>query len=141
MGGVDLTGLGSVFDFGSKVIDKLFPDKSEAEKAKIELLRLQQQGELSELQVRLSAILAEANSNDPWTSRARPSFLYVMYLMILASIPMGVIYAINPQIGASVAAGMQAWLAAIPEGLWAVFGAGFLGYAAARTVDKAKGGK
>ena len=29
------------------------------------------------MQVSLSAILAEANSQDPWTSRARPTFLSV----------------------------------------------------------------
>jgi len=35
------------------------------------------------MQVSLSAILAEANSADPWTSRARPTFLYVIYGIIL----------------------------------------------------------
>jgi hypothetical protein len=44
--GFDITGLGSVFDFASKVIDKIFPDKTEAEKAKLAMFQLQQQGEL-----------------------------------------------------------------------------------------------
>ena len=44
--GFDITGLGSVFDFGSKIIDKIFPDKTAADKAKFDLLTMQQQGEL-----------------------------------------------------------------------------------------------
>jgi len=77
----DLTGIGSVFDFGSKVIDKIFPDAAERDKAKLELIKVQADGQLKELEIQLSAILAEANSTDPWTSRARPSFLYVVYTL------------------------------------------------------------
>jgi hypothetical protein len=45
----DLTGIGSVFDFGSKVIDKIWPNKAEADAAKIKLFELQQSGELQRL--------------------------------------------------------------------------------------------
>jgi len=48
--GFDLTGLGSVFDFAGRVIDKIFPDKDAADRAKIELFKLQQAGELQALQ-------------------------------------------------------------------------------------------
>ena len=64
--GFDITGLGSVFDFGGKIIDKLWPDKADADKAKIRLLELQQAGEFKDLDARFSAIVAEANSQDPW---------------------------------------------------------------------------
>jgi hypothetical protein len=47
----DITGLGSVFDLGSKVLDKIFPDKDAADKAKLELLRLQQAGEFKQLEI------------------------------------------------------------------------------------------
>ena len=46
---IDVTGLGSVFDFGSKIIDKIWPNKDEAEKAKLALAQLQQTGELQKL--------------------------------------------------------------------------------------------
>ena len=72
--GFDITGLGSFFDFSGKVLDKIFPDKAEAERAKLKLFEMQQNGEFKELDARFSAIVAEANSQDPWTSRARPSF-------------------------------------------------------------------
>lgn len=49
MAGLDLTGLGSLFDFGGKIIDKIFPDKDAADKAKIALLEISQKGELQAL--------------------------------------------------------------------------------------------
>jgi phosphotransferase system glucose/maltose/N-acetylglucosamine-specific IIC component len=100
---------------------------------------MQQNGELKELETRMSAILAEANSPDPWTSRARPSFLYVIYVMVLMAIPMGVLSAFRPDMAGAIAAGMQAWLAAIPEDLYVLFGVGYVGYAGARTFEKRKG--
>ena len=90
----------------------------------------------TELQTRMSAILAEAKSADPWTSRARPSFLYVIYVLILASVPMGILSAFEPNIALAIANGMKAWLGAIPDMLWGTFGAGYLGYSAARSFDK-----
>jgi hypothetical protein len=91
------------------------------------------------VRTQLSAILAEAGSHDPWTSRARPSFLYVMYAIILWAIPMGLIAAIRPQMAQGIATGMNAYLAGIPEPLWALFGTGYLGYTAARQWGKVKG--
>lgn len=127
---------GGLLSIGSQLIDKIFPDKEKAAEAKQKLMLLQQQGELAELHTRMSAIVAEAQSKDPWTSRARPSFLYVMYIMILAAIPMGILAAFNPADAAAIAKGMQSWLAAIPSGLWATFGIGYSGYAVARSMDK-----
>lgn len=89
-----------------------------------------------QLQTRMSAILAEAKSADKWTSRARPSFLYVMYFMVLFSVPYGVMYIFAPAAALDLTEGMQAWLRAVPDMLWGVFGAGYLGYAASRSYDK-----
>ena len=125
-----------ILNIGSTIIDKLFPDKSEKEKMKLELLRLQQDGELKEVEQRMSVMLAEAKSNDPWTSRARPSFMYVIYIMILFAIPMGILSAFNPEMAAQVAEGMKSWLSSIPDGLWATFGIGYTGYSVARSWDK-----
>lgn len=131
--------IGGLFDIGKSLIGKLFPDPTQRAKAELELLTMQQSGELKELETRMSAILAEANSTDPWTSRARPSFMYVIYLMILTSIPMGILAAFKPDMAAAIAAGMQAWLAAIPEDLYVLFGIGYVGYAGARTLEKRMG--
>jgi len=61
--GLDITGLGSVFDFLSKGIDKIFPDKNEANKAKLEMLRLQQEGEFKELDLEFKAAANQAAIN------------------------------------------------------------------------------
>ena len=135
--------IGPLLEVGKGLIDRLFPDKvaqaSERSKAEIELLALQQSGKLQEIQVQMSAILAEAQSPDPWTSRARPSFMYVIYVVILLGIPMGFLSAFRPDMASQVATGFGAWLAAVPDSLWTLFGAGYLGYAGARTWEKTKG--
>ncbi len=87
----------------------------------------------------LRALLADARSADRWISRARPAFLYVMYALLLWAIPMGLIAGLDPELGAAIAAGMKAYLEALPEPLYALFGTGYLGYTAARAWGKAKG--
>ena len=123
----------------AKLLDKIIPDPEARDRAKLELLKLQSGQEMQAIQMQLSAIVAEANSQDPWTSRARPSFLYVMYVLLLWSIPMGLIAAVNPGMAQGIARGTTAYLSGIPEELYALFGTGYLGYTAARAWGKAKG--
>jgi Holin of 3TMs, for gene-transfer release len=121
------------------LIDKIIPDPKARDAAKLELLKLQGSQELDAIKTQMTAIVAEAQSTDPWTSRARPSFLYVMYAIILWAIPMGLIAAVRPEMARGIADGMNAYLAGIPEPMWALFGTGYLGYTAARSWGKAKG--
>jgi len=134
---------GPLLEFGKDLIDKIFPDKTaqaaQRAAAELALYQAQQDGKLKELNVQLSAIVTEAQSTDPWTSRARPSFLYVIYLMILCSIPMGILSAFHADIAKAIASGMQAWLAAIPDSLYTLFGVGYLGYSGARMIEKKNG--
>jgi len=123
----------------ASIIDKVIPDKAAREHAKLELIKLEGSHELEALKGQLSAIVVEAGSADPWTSRARPSFLYVMYAMILWALPMGVIAAFRPEAARDIAAGMNAYLSGLPEPLYALFGTGYLGYTAARQWGKVKG--
>ena len=123
----------------SKIIDRVLPDKEARDAAKLELLKLQGAQEMEAIRTQLSAIVTEAQSADPWTSRARPAFLYVMYALLLWSIPMGLIAAFRPETATSIARGMNAYLNGIPEPLYALFGTGYLGYTAARTWGKVKG--
>lgn len=131
--------IGGLFSIGGKLIDKLFPDPTDKARAQLELLRLQQTGELEEVKVQLSAILAEAGSADPWTSRARPSFLYVVYVLLLWSIPMGVLTIFRPEAAAAFTSGFQAWLSAIPEPILTLFGVVMTGYVAGRSWEKVRG--
>ena len=77
----------------AKLIDKIIPDPEARDRAKLELLKMEGSQEMEAIRTRMTAIVAEANSADPWTSRARPSFLYVMYALLLWAIPMGLIAA------------------------------------------------
>ena len=131
--------LGSLIAPLTALIDKIIPDKTAREQAKLELIRLEGSQELDLLQARIAAIVAEANSADPWTSRARPSFLYVMYAMILLAVPMGLLAAFEPQTANAVASGMNAYLNGLPEPLYALFGTGYLGYTVARQWGKISG--
>lgn len=134
----DPVSISAILGLGNTIIDRLFPDKTEAAKKKIELMQAQQNGELKQLELQMSAIVMEAKSADPWTSRARPSFLYVMYILILFAIPMGILSVFQPEVPGMIATGMKAWLEAIPEALWWTFGAGYLGYTGARTFGDKK---
>ena len=121
------------------LLDKIIPDKEARAKAQLELLKLEGTQEMRMIEARLQAIVVEANSADPWTSRARPSFLFVMYILILTAIPMGLLSAFNPVAARDIAAGMNAYLGGLPEPLYALFGTGYLGYTAARQWGKVKG--
>ncbi|KQN39399.1 hypothetical protein ASG37_07445 [Sphingomonas sp. Leaf407] len=123
----------------ASLLDKLIPDPQARNAAKLELLRLESTRDLDATRAQLQAIVAEAQSTDRWTARARPGFLYVMYALLLWSIPMGLLAAIEPHLAESVARGMTAYLRGIPEELYALFGTGYLGYTAARAWGKAKG--
>lgn len=123
----------------SRVIDKVIPDPDARDRAKLELLRLEHTHELELMRTQLSAIVTEAQSQDPWTSRARPSFLYVMYILLLFSLPMGVVSALDEGVAERIIKGMTGYLQSIPEPLYVLFGTGYLGYTAARQWGKMKG--
>ena len=130
--------LTSILPLISDVLDKVVPDPKAREAAKLKLIQEAQAGKLKEVEKQLSAIVAEAQSKDPWTSRARPTFLYVVYLLILTSIPMALVHAFNPELALRLIEGFHGWLAAIPESIITLFGVGYLGYTGARSYDKYK---
>lgn len=131
--------IGGIIEAGMRVLEKVIPDPEARARAELELLKLQQEGHFKELEARMSAIVSESQSADPWTSRARPSFLYVIYVMLLASIPVGFLHVFFPSEVSAGIEGFQLWLASIPGELYALFGAGYLGYGSFRTFEKAKG--
>lgn len=91
-------------------------------------------------QARISIMVAEASSSDKWTSRARPGFLYLFYLVVvvlaLAAPFMGIFFpAQMSQFYVNVKAGFEA----VPEAMWWTFTTGYLGYVGARQYGKIKG--
>lgn len=129
-----------VFDIASSIIDKLIPDPEAKAAAQIKLMEMDQQGRLTELQLQMSAILAEANSQDPWTSRARPSFLYLFYFitafMVMFAPMIGVFFPDRMDLFfLNVSKGFEA----IPEPMWWSFSVAFLGYTGGKTIEAVKG--
>ncbi|MES2339912.1 MAG: holin family protein [Pseudomonadota bacterium] len=120
------------------LLDKIIPDPKARDAAKLELLKLEGSQDMERTKAQMAAVLAEAQSTDPWTSRARPSFLYVMYALLLWAIPMGLIAAARPEMAEAIAKGMNAYLSGIPEPLYALFGTGYLGYTVAREWGKGR---
>ena len=129
----------AIIELGHGIIDKIWPDPVEAAKAKLALATAERNGDLEELKTSMSVMLAEAQSTDKWTSRARPSFLYVVYIMLLMGIPMGFVSAWSVDVALAVASGFKAWLNAIPDTLYVMFGTVMTGYGIQRTMEKIKG--
>ncbi len=62
----------ALLDIGGKVIDRLWPDPVQAAQAKLELMKLQQSGELTQIAGQLEINKAEASNPNPFTSGWRP---------------------------------------------------------------------
>lgn len=131
--------VGGILDIGKTLIGRLFPDPEQRAKAELELLAMQQNGELEAAKIQMSAIIAEAQSADPYTSRARPSFMYVFYILLLSLV------VIAPFVGVFFPEQMEVFFNnvgkgfdAIPEEMWWTFTIGYLGYTGARTYEKRK---
>jgi uncharacterized membrane protein SpoIIM required for sporulation len=96
---------------------------------------------VKELEASQRVMLAEASSADPYTSRARPSFLYVVYLLILWALPMSIVFVVNPDLAKGICQGFNLWLAAIPKPLIDLFTVVMTGYVVGRSYEKTKGVK
>lgn len=130
-----MLGIDGIANLASNILDKVYPDPHQRAQAEIEFRK----ADLAEMQVATSAIMAEANSKDPWTSRARPSFLYVMYSVIILCFVGGIVGIWHPDAMQQAAHNIGNMLAAIPDALWTTFTVGYLGYTGARSYDKKKG--
>lgn len=62
--GFDITGLGSIFDLGGKIIDKIFPDKDAADKVKFEMMKMQQDGAFKEMELEYANMMQQAKINE-----------------------------------------------------------------------------
>jgi hypothetical protein len=77
----------AVLEAGIKVIERIFPDPEDAAKAKLELFKLEQTGELAKLQAEVDLGKAQADvnaveaaSDDKFKSRWRPAIGWVCVL-------------------------------------------------------------
>jgi hypothetical protein len=83
----------AALDIGGKVIDRLWPDPAQAAAARLELLKLQQSGELAQLTGQLEINKAEATSSSVlvagwrpfvgWVCGAALAYTYIGYPLLL----------------------------------------------------------
>lgn len=83
-----------------------------------------------EVESRAGIIRAEASSEDNYVRRARPTFLYLMYIVL------GINFAVIPLLRVF---GVEADPVTLPGNLYALFGVGYTGYAYLRSKDKQGG--
>ena len=84
-------------DIGGKLIDRLWPDPTQADLAKLELFRLQQSGELQQIAGQLEVNKAEATNTSVFVSGWRPfigwicgtglAYQFLVYPILVAFVP------------------------------------------------------
>ena len=119
--------LSSAFDFGSNLLDKFFPDKNEANKAKIMLLEMKQNGELSKLQISAGIVTAEASSEHWLAANWRPITMLTFVFIIANN------YIIYPYLSLFFD---KAPVLAIPPDMWDLLKLGLGGYVVGRSAEK-----
>jgi len=117
----------SVFDFGSNLLDKFFPDKDEANKAKLALMQMRQNGELSKLQTSAGIITAEASSEHWLAANWRPVTMLTFVVIIANN------YILYPYLSLFIT---DAPMLEIPTDMWDLLKLGIGGYTLGRTAEK-----
>lgn len=67
----------ALLDIGGKVIDRLWPDPTQAAQAKLELFKLQQSGELAQITGQMDINKTEAASTSVFVSGWRPAIGWI----------------------------------------------------------------
>ena len=118
----------AVLDIGGKLIDRLWPDATQAAQAKLELIKLQQSGELAQIAGQLEVNKVEAANPNVWVSGWRPYIGWVCGTGLAYQL---LIYPI-----------LVAWVPKIQQldmGTLLTLLAGLLGLGAMRTTEKLQG--
>ena len=124
----------AAMDIGSKVIDRLWPDPAQAATAKLELIKLQQSGDLAQMTGQLDINKIEAASNSTFVSGWRPAIGWVCALALFYQ------YLVRP-LAVAVFAAVGHPLPVMPgldENLWQLMMA-MLGMGGLRTFEKVQG--
>jgi hypothetical protein len=118
--------ISSILDIGSTIIDKIWPDAGDREKAKLKLVELQRKGELVEVESRLKIMLAEMSGN--WLQRSWRPILMLTIITIVANN-----YLVYPYMSLFWAAAPRLEL---PPQLWSLMQLGLSGYVVGRSAEK-----
>jgi hypothetical protein len=125
--------LDSVLNIGAKILDRVIPDKAEREKAQAELVKMQLNGELSQLAGQLEINKAEASHQSVFVAGWRPFIGWVCgvalcYQFVLRPV---ITWAV-PSLGYTVAE-----MPGLDDNLWELM-FGMLGLGGLRSYEKIK---
>jgi len=126
-------GITGIFKGAADIVDRFVQSPDERAKIMVDLRALEVRETEAITKAASAAIVMEAKSDDPWVRRARPTFLWLMYAILI--INFGVIPLINAGTGSDLKP------IDLPEKLYWLFGSGYLGYTGARGWDKMIKGK
>jgi len=76
---IDITGIGSIAEVASKIIERFFPKKmDDTERAKVQLQvqEMLEQRENAVIEAQKAIMVAEMQQDDTFTKRARPTLVY-----------------------------------------------------------------
>lgn len=133
----DLTGIGSIFDFGTAVINRIWPDAQEAEKAKLAVLLAEIDTAYRERVAQIETNTVQAQNSSLFVSGARPALLWCCVLIFFYSY---IIYPTALFVVALCDANIVVPRLALDEAVWnLIFGLLGLGLIGARSVEKIKG--
>lgn len=124
----------AALDIGGKLIDRLWPDPSQAAAAKLELLKLQQSGDLAQITGQLEINKVEAQNSSVFVAGWRPAIGWVCALALFYQ------YLVRPIAqGAFAAVGHPLPpLVGLDDNLWQLL-LGMLGLGGLRTYEKVQG--
>ena len=132
---------GGLFDFASKIVDKIFPDPQAKAAAQIELMKLQVSGELARLaadtdiaKAQMAINQAEATNTNVFVSGWRP------FIGWICGVGLGTQFILNPFVTyISLLAGNTIVFPSLDLGLLTMLVSGMLGLGSLRTYEKVKG--
>ena len=124
-----MIGLDAILGIGGKLIDKLIPDPAAQDAARLELLKLQQSGELAAMTAQTEINKAEASNPSVFVSGWRPAIGWV------CALAMGYQYLARPLMVAFIPALV---FPGLDDNLWQLM-MGMLGLGGLRTFEKTQG--
>jgi hypothetical protein len=126
--------ISAALNLGNTLINKIFPDPAQADAAKLELLKLQQSGELATMTAQTEINKEEAKSASIFVSGWRPAIGWVCALALAYQ------YLLRPLMtwGAMVAGYNLPPMVGLDDNLWQLM-MGMLGLGGLRTFEKTQG--
>ena len=131
---MSLDPISAALDLGTTLINKIFPDPTQASEAKLKLLELQQNGELAIMTAQTDINKTEASNGSVFVSGWRPAIGWVCALALCYQ------YLFKPLItwGISVAGYNLPPMVGLDDNLWQLM-MGMLGMGGLRTFEKVQG--